>query len=213
MKVSKFTVNPFSENTYILWDDLTREALVIDPGMCNDSERDKFDTFIADNQLIVTRIILTHLHIDHLLGANYLSEKYSLAISGNPEDNFLAARVAAQADMFGLPYDGGNIVITQPLNEGDTIKLGTETLQILSVPGHSPGSIVIYAPKSNILIAGDVLFNQSIGRTDLPKGDYDQLINAIKTKLLTLPDDTVVCPGHGPTTTIEDERSLNPYLR
>lgn len=212
MKITKFTVNSFGENTYILWDESSHETIIVDPGMSNDNEKNKLDKFISDNKLIIKHLILTHLHIDHILGANHISEKYSLPISGNPEDNFLAARVAAQADMFGLPYSGGSIVITKELKEGDKLTLGDETLQIISVPGHSPGSIVIYAPDSSILIVGDVLFNQSIGRTDLPKGDYDQLINGIKTKLLVLPEDTVVCPGHGPTTTIGDERDYNPYL-
>jgi glyoxylase-like metal-dependent hydrolase (beta-lactamase superfamily II) len=135
-----------------------------------------------------------------------------LQLEGNIDDQFLAERISQQAKMFGLPMEVDDLKINTALADGDNVKIGSESLDVIHVPGHSPGGIALYAPESGFLISGDSLFQRSIGRTDLPGGDYGQLINSLNQKLMTLPSDTVVYPGHGPETTIKDEKDFNPYL-
>ena len=212
MKVSRFTFNMFGVNTYILWDDISREALIVDPGMINEKEQKEIKAFLDANNLNLKHLINTHMHIDHAFGISYVKENYNLKLECNLEDQFLAQRLNEQANMFGLPIPMSDLQIDKELKDGEKIQLGDEHISILHVPGHSPGSVVLYAPQSNFIISGDVLFNTSIGRTDLPGGNYAQLINAINNKLMTLPDDVVVYPGHGPETSIGYEKQNNPYL-
>lgn len=212
MKVSRFTFNMFGVNTYILWDDISREALIVDPGMINEKEQKEIKTFLDANNLNLKHLINTHMHIDHAFGISYVKENYNLKLECNLEDQFLAQRLNEQANMFGLPIPMSDLQIDKDLKDGEKIQLGDEHISILHVPGHSPGSVVLYAPQSNFIISGDVLFNTSIGRTDLPGGNYAQLINAINNKLMTLPDDVIVYPGHGPETSISYEKQNNPYL-
>lgn len=212
MKVSRFTFNMFGVNTYILWDDISREALIVDPGMINEKEQKEIKAFLDANNLNLKHLINTHMHIDHAFGISYVKENYNLKLECNLEDQFLAQRLNAQANMFGLPIPMSDLQIDKDLKDGEKIQLGDEHISILHVPGHSPGSVVLYAPQSNFIISGDVLFNTSIGRTDLPGGNYAQLINAINNKLMTLPDDVIVYPGHGPETSIGYEKQNNPYL-
>ena len=212
MKVSRFTFNMFGVNTYILWDDISREALIVDPGMINEKDQKEIKAFLDANNLNLKHLINTHMHIDHALGISYVKENYNLKLECNLEDQFLAQRLNEQANMFGLPISIADLQIDVDLKDGEKIQLGDEHISILHVPGHSPGSVVLYAPQSNFIISGDVLFNTSIGRTDLPGGSYAQLINAINNKLMTLPDDVIVYPGHGPETSIGYEKQNNPYL-
>lgn len=212
MKVSRFTFNMFGVNTYILWDDISREALIVDPGMINEKEQKEIKAFLDANNLNLKHLINTHMHIDHAFGISYMKENYNLKLECNLEDQFLAQRLNEQANMFGLPIPMSDLQIDKDLKDGKKIQLGDEHISILHVPGHSPGSVVLYAPQSNFIISGDVLFNTSIGRTDLPGGNYAQLINAINNKLMTLPDDVIVYPGHGPETSIGYEKQNNPYL-
>ena len=212
MKVSRFTFNMFGVNTYILWDDISREALIVDPGMINEKEQKEIKAFLDANNLNLKHLINTHMHIDHAFGISYVKENYNLKLECNLEDQFLAQRLNEQAKMFGLPIPIVDLQIDKDLKDGKKIQLGDEHISILHVPGHSPGSVVLYAPQSNFIISGDVLFNTSIGRTDLPGGNYAQLINAINNKLMTLPDDVIVYPGHGPETSIGYEKQNNPYL-
>lgn len=212
MKVSRFSFNMFGVNTYILWDDISKEAIIIDPGMINDNERKIIDNFIESNNLTLTHLVNTHMHIDHSFGVPYIIQKYNLQLKCNENDQFLAGRLKDQADMFGLPIAVEDLTITVNLKDGDIISIGSEDLHILQVPGHSPGSIVLYAPKSGFIISGDVLFFSSVGRSDLPGGNHTQLIKGIHDKLLTLDSDTIVYPGHGPETTIGQEKVNNPYL-
>ena len=212
MKVSRFTFNMFGVNTYILWDDISREALIVDPGMINEKEQKEIKAFLDANNLNLKHLINTHMHIDHAFGISYVKENYNLKLECNLEDQFLAQRLNEQANMFGLPIPMSYLQIDKDLKDGEKIQLGDEHISILHVPGHSPGSVVLYAPQSNFIISGDVLFNTSIGRTDLPGGNYAQLINAINNKLMTLPDDVIVYPGHGPETSIGYEKQNNPYL-
>lgn len=212
MKVSRFTFNMFGVNTYILWDDISREALIVDPGMINEKEQKEIKAFLDANNLNLKHLINTHMHIDHAFGISYVKENYNLKLECNLEDQFLAQRLNEQANMFGLPIPMSDLQIDKDLKDGEKIQLGDEHISILHVPGHSPGSVVLYAPQSNFIISGDVLFNTSIGRTDLPGGNYAQLINAINNKLMTLPDDVIVYPGHGPETSIGYEKQNNTYL-
>lgn len=212
MKVSRFTFNMFGVNTYILWDDISKDATIIDPGMVNDSEQKIIDQFIEKNNLKLSHLVNTHMHIDHAFGVQYVKNRYNLKFECNIGDQFLAQRLNEQAAMFGLPISIEELQIDVDLKNGDKIYVGDEELQILQVPGHSPGSIVLYASQSSFIISGDVLFNSSIGRTDLPGGSYPQLISAINEKLMTLPEDVIVYPGHGNETSIGQEKSNNPYL-
>lgn len=212
MNISRFTFNMFGVNTYIIWDDISKDAAIIDPGMINEVETNEIDEFIKANKLRLKYMINTHMHIDHSFGVAYIKNKYGLTLMGNMNDQFLAERLTQQANMFGLPISVMDLVIEKELKDGDKLKIGEEDVIVKQVPGHSPGSIVIYAIDSNFIISGDVLFQRSIGRTDLPGGNYKQLIDAINCTLMTLPDDTIVYPGHGFETTIKDEKQHNPYL-
>lgn len=212
MKVNRFSFNMFGVNTYVLWDEKSKDAIIIDPGMVDDNERNILDCFIESNNLKPIHLINTHIHIDHSFGIAHVSKKYSLKLECNSADQFLAERLKEQARMFGLNISIDELKIGVDLKDGDKFLLNNEEIHILQVPGHSPGSIVIYAPESAFVISGDVLFNSSIGRSDLPGGSYKQLIEAINSKLMTLPPYTTVYPGHGPATTIGDEKLNNPYL-
>lgn len=212
MKVSRFTFNMFGVNTYILWDDISKDAIIVDPGMIDDSERKALDDFIKKNSLNISHLINTHMHIDHSFGISHIKNQYNLKLECNIEDQFLAQRLKDQASMFGLPISIEELQIDTNLKDGDKIHIGEEEICIYQIPGHSPGSIVLHAPQSSFIISGDVLFNSSIGRTDLPGGSYSQLINAINSKLMTLPNETIVYPGHGPESTIGQEKQNNPYL-
>lgn len=211
MTIKTFTFNPFQENTYLLFDE-TKEAVIIDAGCIFDAEKQTLKKYIDDNNLIVKRVINTHLHLDHQFGNKFLFQTYGLRPEACKEDEFLLETVVAQARSYGFPMDeeaeslGGYII------ENQEIKFGNSILKAIHVPGHSPGSMAFYSERDGILISGDVLFQGSIGRTDLPKGDYATLILSITKKLLPLPDSTVVYCGHGPTTTIGSEKISNPFL-
>ena len=214
LKVKQFVFNPFGENTYIIWDEASRDAMVIDPGMGNSKEEEMFDKYIADNKLNVKQIVNTHLHLDHCFGDNYVRNRYGAKIHASADDASLGRTVASQASMFGLaPDDSRNVSIDVPLADGDTITLGNYTFDVLAVPGHSPGGIALYCPKGEFAIVGDSIFAGAIGRTDLPGGDYSTLIDALRRKILSLPDNTRLLTGHDRSTTVGQERASNPYLR
>ncbi|MCK3686374.1 MBL fold metallo-hydrolase [Maribellus sp. YY47] len=210
IKIQKFVVNPLGENTYILSDE-TGECIFVDPGFFYAEERDEIKEYISSNQLKPVMIANTHCHFDHIMGVEFVREEYKVPFYAHAEDAFLVERAVGQSQMFGFdipavkPIDGF-------LTEGETVKFGNTELKILHVPGHSPGHVVFYSAKDNMLVVGDVLFYGSIGRTDLPGGNYETLISGIKSKLLTLPDETKVYSGHGPETTIGVEKWSNPFL-
>lgn len=212
MKIKGFEVNMFSEMTYVVWNPASTEAAIIDAGMLSKSECSSIDNFISEEGLKVKYLINTHLHIDHVFGVNHVQSRYSVDLSASQADSMLASRIADQIKMFHLPVEPPKLEITHSLNDGDILKLGDEELKVIAVPGHSPGGIALYSPSGKFVVTGDSLFNRSIGRTDLPGGDYTTLVDAVTDKLLTLPDDTRVYPGHGPSTTIGDERRFNPFL-
>lgn len=212
MKVAIFRLSLFGINTYVVYDEATKDCAVIDPGMINDHERQAMTDFIEREGLNVTQIINTHLHIDHVAGDRFMAQKYGAGISAHTDDAPLGNSVEQQARMFGLQEDFSNVKITKPIEDGDIIKIGEGELKVIHIPGHSPGSVALYDSKDGFLIAGDIIFQGSVGRTDLPGGSHEQLISGIKNKLLCLPDSTVVYPGHGPATTVGTEKKYNPFL-
>ncbi|MBE9468127.1 MAG: MBL fold metallo-hydrolase [Bacteroidetes bacterium] len=212
MKIKKFVFNPIQVNTYVVYDE-TNECVVIDAGCYSENERQELMSFLEQNNLKPIRVLNTHLHIDHILGNTLLFEKYNLLPQANKEDDFLLKQAVFFATSLGMSLDKDSPKIGEYLSENDIVKFGNSELKVIHVPGHSPGSIVFYNEKQNFLFAGDVLFKGSIGRTDLPSGDYDELINGIKNKLFVLPDDVIVYTGHGEQTTIGKEKNSNPFFK
>jgi glyoxylase-like metal-dependent hydrolase (beta-lactamase superfamily II) len=208
--LKSFCFNPFQQNTYLLYDN-ERTAFIIDPGNYTSSENTLLKNFIEEKQLKLTRLLLTHAHIDHILGNKFIFENYGLLPEAHEEEVFFIDRLTQTGAMYGVPCE------PSPFPEkfvvpGDKISLGAYEFETIFTPGHSPGSISYYNKENKILISGDVLFQNSIGRTDLPKGDHQTLINSIKEKLFCLPGDVKVFSGHGPSTTIGHERENNPFL-
>ena len=212
MNATMMSVNPFGENMYILWDEASHEAVVIDPGMMREGEREMVTKFIDEHQLKVKHILLTHLHVDHITGARWLADKTGSDVCGSALDNPLGQELPDQVEHFRINIEVEALTVDRNLADGDTLQLGDEIIQVLHVPGHSPGGLAFYVPQSNLLFSGDTIFNGSIGRTDLWGGDFAQLINSIREKILPLPDETVIASGHGPTTTVADEKRCNPFL-
>jgi hydroxyacylglutathione hydrolase len=210
IQIRSFVFGPFQENTYVLWDE-TNEALVIDPGNSTSSENSELRNFISSNNLKLTRLLLTHAHIDHISGNRYVFDTWNLLPEVHKEDLVYIERHKQVADMYALPCDPSPLP-EKFLKEGDTISFGNSKMEMIFTPGHSPGSITFYCKEQKFIIAGDVLFYGSIGRTDLPGGNYDTLISSIKKKLFPLGDDVKVYNGHGPSTTIGFERMNNPFL-
>lgn len=203
----------FGINTYVVVDEATKKCAVVDPGMIEPEEENALVNYIERNGLTVTHVINTHLHVDHAVGDKFVADKFKVPVLGHKSDETLGARMQQQAMMFGMQEKLDAVSLTSYLEDGDKVKVGDGELDVLHVPGHSPGSIALYDPEGKYVIVGDALFDGSIGRTDLPGGDFRTLINSIRSKLLTLPDDTTVYPGHGPATTIGREKKYNPYLR
>ena len=210
MKVAQFTFNAFQENTYILYDN-SLECVVLDPGCNNDEERKTLVKFIEDNNLKPTKLINTHCHIDHVLGNKFIAEKYDLQLEAHEGEAQVLGTCETVSNMYGIPYEGSPS-IGKFIKEDTDYTFGESVLKTIFTPGHSPASLCFYCEADKILIAGDALFQGSIGRTDLPGGNYDLLIKNIKEKLLVLPEDVTVYSGHGPSTTIGREKMSNPFL-
>lgn len=211
MTVKTFTFNPFQENTYIVYDE-TKEAMVIDCGCILDFEKKQLKQFITENELNIVKVINTHLHLDHQFGNKFLYDTYHIAPLAHQEDEFLLENVKSQGAMFGIPIKEEAQALGGYIADNEIFNFGNTTFTALHVPGHSPGNVAFYFENENAVFVGDVLFKGSIGRTDLPKGDYATLIRSIQNRLLPLPDSTVVYSGHGPETTIGEEKVSNPYL-
>lgn len=212
MKLKTFVFNPVEENTYLLYDD-TKECVIIDPGCFDENEQRELTEFIAEKGLTVKHLINTHLHFDHCFGIKFIMNTYGVDLKAHAGDEEFLKRLPEQAARFGFRITEESPAIGQYLNEGDEIRFGEQSLKVIHVPGHSPGSVVFYSEEYGCIFVGDVLFQQSIGRTDLPGGDYDTLINGIRTKLYTLPDETRVFPGHGPETSVGFEKRNNFYVK
>lgn len=211
MTIKTFTFNPFQENTYLIYDE-SKQAAIIDCGCILDYEKKALMVYMAENELKLVKVLNTHMHLDHQFGNRFLAETYGIKPEAHREDEFLLETVKAQGAMFGIPVKEDPQPLLSYIEDNQEIEAGTIKMKALHVPGHSPGSIALYIESEGVVFVGDVLFRGSIGRTDLPKGDYATLIQSIQTKLLTLPDSTVVYSGHGPATTIGEERVDNPFL-
>lgn len=210
LKLKSFTVNPFQQNTYLIWDS-NNIAAIIDPGNSSNLENLMIKKFITENELKLNRLLLTHAHIDHIMGNKFIFDEYGLLPEVHEEDLFFIDAMKQTASMYGVNCEES----PKPekyLEANQIIELGELSINCIHTPGHSPGSITFYFDKEKVMISGDVLFNGSIGRTDLPKGDFDTLIDSIKNKLFPLGDDTKVYSGHGPVTTIGKEKISNPFL-
>jgi hydroxyacylglutathione hydrolase len=210
ISIATFTFNPFQENTFVLHDG--REAILVDPGCWNTSEEHELEHYLTGHGLTPVGLVLTHAHIDHVFGCAWAEKRYGLRPQLHRADLPLLEGGPNVGRMYGLhcePAPSPEVF----LQEGDTISLGSSRLDVLFVPGHAPGHIALHCAEQRFVIAGDVLFHRSIGRTDLPGGDLGTLLTSIDTKLFPLGDDVVVYSGHGPTTTIGEERQHNPFLK
>ena len=211
LHVESFTFNPFSQNTYLIYND-EKEAFLIDPGNMPDGETKVLNDFIQAKNLTVQNILLTHAHIDHIIGLQWAYNEFKVPVLLHPNEIEILEMGSLTAKNYGFVFPASN-GDTHLIKEGDKINLGSDVFQILDVPGHSPGSVAFYNKENEFVISGDTLFMMSIGRTDLFKGNYDQLITSIKTKLLTLPESTKVFSGHGESTTIGFEKTHNSFLK
>lgn len=211
ISIKVFAFNPFSENTYVLYDE-TKEAIVVDPGNYDARESDVLTRYISDQGLKPVAIVNTHAHVDHVLGVFYLKNHYSIPFYLHPKEEPVLHSVKTYASNYGF-HAFNEPVVDGWLQEGELFSFGSSTLRIVFVPGHAPGHIALIQDDQRFVIGGDVLFKNSIGRTDLPGGNYQTLIGSIKDELFILSDDFVVYPGHGGTTTIGDEKRYNPFLR
>lgn len=212
MKVKTFVCNMLHENCYVVYDEESREAAVIDPGFYWDEEMEKFSKFVEENNLHIKYLLCTHLHFDHIFGTTHVEDAYGVRISASLEDSPWITGFVQSVSRFGIRPNAMPRPVGHPLYDGDTLRIGEERLECIATPGHSAGGICYYAPDSAMLFAGDTLFQGSIGRTDFSDGNYAQLIRSIQTRLLTLPHHTIVYPGHGDPTSIGDEAKYNPYL-
>jgi glyoxylase-like metal-dependent hydrolase (beta-lactamase superfamily II) len=206
-----FEFNPFAENTWIVYDD-SGACAIFDPGCYTVEECRALRAFIEENGLKPARLILTHAHLDHVFGARFVQDTWQLPLEVHQNELPLLERFQDVCRMYGIP---GAQTPPEPdvfLNPGDLITFGNTRLEALYTPGHSPGSLSFYNRSEGYVLAGDVLFMESIGRTDLPGGDHDTLIESIRRELFSLPDETIVYPGHGPATTIRHEKAYNPFL-
>ncbi len=210
LKIRSFVFSPIQENTYLLYNEFN-DCVIIDPGCYFPEEKDELKAFITQSGLTPRMLLNTHCHLDHVFGNKFVAETYALTLQLHQKEKTLLEYAPTSGLMYNMPFDnytGDHIY----LKEGDMIKLGDDELKVIEAPGHSPGHICFYCEKQHFIISGDVLFNRSIGRTDLPGGDHQTLLNSIREKLFILPGETVVYSGHGPKTTIEQEKKYNPFL-
>jgi hydroxyacylglutathione hydrolase len=209
MQIRSFVFNAFQENTFLLYDE-TKECVVIDPGCYEPEEKNELKEFIQDNGLTVKMLLNTHCHIDHVLGNYFVKDHYKVNLHLHKIEEPILRAVSSYASNYGIfKYEAATP--DAYIQENDVISFGNQTLKVLFTPGHSPGHVVFYHKESNSVIGGDVLFYNSIGRTDLAGGNFDTLIDSIHKKLFTLPDETIVYPGHGPETSIGFEKKTNPF--
>lgn len=211
-EIASFTFNPFQENTYIIYE-AGGECIIIDPGCYQPEEKATLIDFIQKKELTPVRLLNTHCHIDHVFGNRFVADTYGLGLEIPAGELMVLNAVPQIAQMYGLPYPEPSPVPTRFIAEGEIIEFGSTQLKTLLTPGHSPASMSFYCEAAQFLIAGDVLFDGSIGRTDLPGGDMDTLLESIRTQFLVLPDEVVVYPGHMSSTTIGKERRTNPFLQ
>lgn len=211
LQIQGFVFNFASENTYIVYNE-NKNAWLIDPGNMNEQETKLISDFISEHQLKITKILLTHAHIDHVLGLQWAFDTFKVPVSLHKEDQEVLDMLQMSGVRFGMNIDPVQVDV-EYINEGDELDFDGEKFKIYHVPGHSPGSVVYHNENQKFMISGDVLFEGSIGRTDLYKGNYEQLIDGINTKLFVLDGDTQVFSGHGNPTSIGFEKQYNPFFR
>ncbi len=211
LKFEPFVFNPLQVNTYVLYDD-TKEAVIIDPGMLFENEKSMLNDFLKNKDLKLVRMLQTHMHLDHVFGCSYIYDNYGLLPEAHKDDLFLVDTIKEYALQFGIQINETPPTPKIFLEDGDRISFGNTVLEVIAVPGHSPGGIAFFHKSSSSLFSGDVLFRDSVGRSDLPGGDHQALISGIHNKLMTLDDDVKVYSGHGPATTIGYERKNNPFI-
>lgn len=209
--IESFTFNPVQENTYLLYNE-TKKCLIIDPGCYFDEEFEVLEQFIKSESLQPELLLNTHCHLDHVFGNKRIAHTFGLTLQAHTLEKEVLEMAPASGLIYDLPFDNYQGEIKW-LQEGDRIMLGDDQLDVIHVPGHSPGSICFYCEKQKFVIGGDVLFLNSIGRTDIPGGNMEDLLSNIRSKLFSLPEDVTVYPGHGRTTTIGDEKESNPFLK
>lgn len=212
MLTKAFTFNPVGENTYLIWDEESREAAIIDAGMSNNRENAIISEFITQEKLQLKYALQTHMHFDHIWGLSYILETYGIKPLCHAAEESIYRDVPEMTSMFRLSMNWNLPVVERYINEGDTFQLGNTTIKVLHTPGHTPGGLSYYIPSANIIFTGDTLFQGSIGRTDLPGGNLSEEIDSIKNKIITLPSETIIYSGHGPESNIGWELKNNPYL-
>lgn len=210
MQIHSFTVGPFAENTYLLVEG--DQALVVDPGFLENAEYEKVKSLLENNNLSLGAVVLTHAHVDHVLGLNKVLDDFEVSVYLNDKDRYLWNNFSSQAAMFGFQSEGFSFD-PEPLEVQNSWTLGNFEFEVRYTPGHSPDHVSLYSDTDKAIIAGDALFREGIGRTDLYKGDFKTLEKSIREQLYTLPNDTVVYPGHGPQTTIGHEKKSNPFVK
>ena len=212
MLTKAFTFNPVGENTYLIWDEESREAAIIDAGMSNNRENTIISEFITKENLQLKYALQTHMHFDHIWGLAYIQETYGLKPLCHAAEESIYRDVPEMTSMFRLSMNWNLPVVERYINEGDTFQVGNTTIKVLHTPGHTPGGLSYYIESAHTLFTGDTLFKGSVGRTDLPGGNLSEEMDSIKNKIITLPSDTIVYSGHGPESSIGWELENNPYL-
>ncbi len=212
MKIKSFTFNPFQENTYIIYDK-TKECLIVDPGCYTEEEKNILKEFITKQKLTPTKLINTHCHIDHILGNKFVHQQWGVPLYIHKADLPLLENAKKISEMYGFENYEDSPLPQHYLEEGNIITCGKSSFKILFTPGHAPGHICLLNKKNNIIISGDVIFKNSIGRTDLPGGDHNTLMNSIMKKIFPLPNETQMFCGHGPITSLGSEKKYNPFLQ
>lgn len=210
IQIKKFTFNPVSVNAYLLWDE-TGEAALIDPACYYAEEEDELAGFVEKQDLKIVQLLNTHGHFDHLMGNGFAADKWDINFRIHAGDANMPGQAKQYASLFGISMSNPPVLV-EILGEGDVIKFGHTELKVIHVPGHSPGSVAFYGEKDKILVVGDIIFEGSVGRTDLPGGNHDLLISGIKEKLLVLDSEVKIYPGHGGSTTVGWEKRTNPFL-
>lgn len=211
LKLESLIFNPFSENTFIVYDE-TNECVIVDPGCTNAAEEDRLFGFIGSHQLKPLMVINTHGHVDHVVGNNAVKRRYGIKVAAHLDMHHDFTQAKRQAVWLGMQPEGDIDLPDIDLQDDQEIKVGNGILEVICTPGHAKGSISLYAPAEGWVVTGDALFCRSIGRTDLPGGDFEELRESIRTRLFTLPNETEVFPGHGESTTIGEEKDFNPYV-
>lgn len=212
LKQESFVFNHFGENTYIIWDEMSRECVIVDSGCSNAVEEDRLFGFIDSQRLKPLMVVNTHGHVDHVVGNNAVKRRYGIPVAAHPGVKPDVTQAKRQAVWLGFQAVGDIDLPDMDLNDDEIIKIGESTLEVICTPGHARGSISLYAPVEGWVFTGDALFCRSIGRTDLPGGNFDELRESIRTRLFSLPDDTEVYCGHGESTTIGEEKDFNPFV-